>query len=110
MDTGDRANNSKRQYWRRHIEAWQTSTISQAHYCRENHLSYHQFQYWKRRLVSTQEVASLVEVPMPVILGGAALSCSPAIRVVVDNGYRVEIQTGFDAETLEQVLRVVAAL
>ncbi len=37
------------EYWRRHIDAWKTSSQSQSEFCRVNELSYHRFCYWQRK-------------------------------------------------------------
>ncbi len=33
----------------KHLELFRTSKLSKAKYCRENRLSYHQFNYWLRK-------------------------------------------------------------
>ena len=36
--------------WENHIRAWEKSGFSKAKYCRRKHISYHAFNYWKKRL------------------------------------------------------------
>ena len=33
--------------WLQHIHAWRNSQLSQAAYCQQKNLKYHQFTYWK---------------------------------------------------------------
>jgi len=40
-------------FWQSHIEAWQSSGLSQAAYCKESDLIIHRFGYWKRKLLDT---------------------------------------------------------
>lgn len=40
-------------FWQSHIEAWQSSGLTQAAYCKENDLIIHRFGYWKRKLLDT---------------------------------------------------------
>ena len=40
-------------YWRKQIEAWRTSNLSQLDFCKRRSLSYSQFQYWKQKLRKT---------------------------------------------------------
>ena len=36
--------------WEEHINSWKRSQLSKAEYCRKNQISYHTFNYWKKRL------------------------------------------------------------
>ena len=36
--------------WLQHIRAWRNSQLSQAAYCQQKNLKYHQFTYWKIKL------------------------------------------------------------
>ena len=36
--------------WEDHINSWKRSQLSKAEYCRKNQISYHTFNYWKKRL------------------------------------------------------------
>ncbi|MEJ2042134.1 MAG: hypothetical protein P8X89_02545 [Reinekea sp.] len=39
-------------HWQQHITAWQQSNLSQAAFCKAHQLSYHQFIYWRQKLLS----------------------------------------------------------
>jgi hypothetical protein len=54
--TGQNLDPSSRDYWEFHINKWKESDMSQAAYCRQNGLKWHDFYYWKnkvRRAVSS---------------------------------------------------------
>ena len=40
---------SRKEYWRSHIEAWESTGQSQRAYCKANELTYSQFIYWRRK-------------------------------------------------------------
>jgi transposase-like protein len=51
---------SLQQTWQRHVEAWQTTNLSQAQYCRTHDLDQSQFSYWKRKFNRTNSVTTSV--------------------------------------------------
>ena len=36
--------------WENHLRSWKRSSLSKAAYCRRKEISYHSFNYWKKRL------------------------------------------------------------
>jgi hypothetical protein len=40
-------------YWQQHIEHWRDTGLSDAAFCKQQSLSYHQFVYWRRKLEGT---------------------------------------------------------
>ncbi|WP_024608490.1 hypothetical protein [Pseudoalteromonas sp. TAB23] len=47
---------SHTQHWQHHIDAWQQTGGSQAHYCRTHELDQNQFSYWKCKLAKCNNV------------------------------------------------------
>ena len=41
--------------WQQHITDWQVSGVSGSAYCKQQSLVYHQFVYWRRKLVLTDD-------------------------------------------------------
>lgn len=95
----------RRRFWEDHLRAWQTSGSSQAGYCREHGLSDKSFLYWKKRLNSARVAVSLVEVPRLEAL--RTVSPSRPLRLMIGNRYGIEIERGFDEQTLDRLLRVL---
>jgi len=95
----------RRKFWEDHLRAWQESGMSQAGYCRRHGLSDKSFLYWKKRLAAARVTVSLVEVPafqaMPMLP-----ACQP-LRLMIGNRYGIEIERGFDEETLGRLLQVL---
>ncbi len=95
----------RRKFWEKHLSDWQASGLSQTGYCREHGLSIKSFVYWKKRLVSARVSVSLVEVPR--FQSAPMVSPLRPLRLMVGNRYGVEIERGFDEETLDRLLRVL---
>jgi len=47
-----------RNFWKKHIYAWQESSTTQVAYCHEHKLHVHRFGYWKRKLIDANIVLS----------------------------------------------------
>ena len=94
---------SHSEHWQHHIDVWQQTGGSQAHYCRSHELDQHQFSYWKCKLLKNSEaksakpsrfaVAQLAAVPEPtslsitlpsgIVLGGIdALNATVAAQLL----------------------------
>lgn len=99
------------QYWREQLAGWKASGQKQMQYCREHQLSKHAFVYCKLKLLGKDSSpVTLVPVGPDQLRGvrpGEALS---QIRVVVGERFHVEVTSGFDAQTLQEVLAVLERL
>ncbi|MHB1953010.1 MAG: IS66 family insertion sequence element accessory protein TnpA [Sulfobacillus sp.] len=60
---------SRRQYWRGHVNAWQRSGLSQAAYCNAHGLVARQLGYWIRNMPASHgvEAHALTMVPARVL-------------------------------------------
>ena len=54
-------NTSGNPEWENHLGSWKRSRLSKAAYCRQKEISYHAFNYWKKRLEKPKP-------PSPIIL------------------------------------------
>jgi hypothetical protein len=95
----------RRKFWENHLRDWQLSGLPQVGYCREHGLSVKSFVYWKKKLVPARASVSLVEVAR-FESAPKVSSCRP-LRLMVGNRYGIEIERGFDEETLDRLLRVL---
>lgn len=100
----------RRKYWTGQVEGWKESGLTQKEYCLREKISLERFGAWKRRLDSEGkiEAGSLVAVPPKIV--SSALFTAPALRLVVDERYRLEIPDSFSPATLEAVLQVLGRL
>jgi hypothetical protein len=95
----------RRKFWKEHLRQWQESGLSQAGYCRSHGLSDKSFVYWKKRVLPSGGLVSLVEVPR--LQPMAVLPSRRPLRLMLGNRYGIEIERGFDEETLDRLLRVL---
>lgn len=88
--------------WQRHIKSWQASDLSQAAYCEQHELIYHQFGYWYRKLIGAQVRGSgFARVVRHSRSGSQGLS------VVLPNGIELH---GVDADNLTVVQQLLRQL
>jgi hypothetical protein len=100
----------KREIWRRHIESWQSSGVSQKEYCRQHELKYSRFVYWKQKYIPSEKPAvssAIVELPFFSQVSGIGGS---SLRVVVSSGYRIEVERDFDPVALGQLIDLLNRL
>jgi hypothetical protein len=99
------ASRKRRKFWENHLGGWRASGLCQAGYCRKHGLSNKSFVYWKKRLTAARAEISLVEVPR--LQSTPVLSPLRPLRLMLGNRYGIEIERGFDEETLDRLLRVL---
>lgn len=95
---------SKREYWSRHIENWQQSELTQVEYCRKNDLNKHTFHYWKAKQNKTDRIRPLLPVSILGETFSANSSLSSGISISISNRFNVNIDIGFDSETLSRLM------
>jgi hypothetical protein len=106
---------AKRDLWFQHINAWQESDLSQAEYVRQHNLSPKSFGYYRRRYFQSQPVEMDVSQNtslLPVQLEDESETLSEnqgSIFLITPRGYRIELSSGFNADTLQRVLQVLEA-
>ena len=96
----------KRKFWENHIQAWQQSGLTQIEYCRENKLKNHQWWYWRKRISHPSDTDVTF---VPLRFSSSKIS-QAGIRVVTPNGYRIELDHGFDFSKLRQLITAVRGL
>ena len=96
----------KRKYWEDQIQAWQTSGLTQAEHCQRNNLKMHQWRYWRKRISQATD-SDVMFVPLSFSSGKIS---GPQISVVTPNGYRIEVDNGFDFSKLRQLVEAVKGL
>ena len=96
----------KRQFWEGHLQVWQQSGLTQAEYCRQNNLKNHRWWYWRKRISHPPDTGVTF---VPLRFSSSKIS-QTGIRVVTPNGYRIELDNGFDFSRLRQLLAAVRGL
>ena len=100
----------KRNYWKHHIDSWQGSGLTQVQYCRQHNLKHHQLVYWKKRFLKTETDVSLVPLQLEDLLDIPSQPDRAALCLVVNDQFKIEISSGFDAQLLRQLIFVLRGL
>ena len=82
--------------WRRHVEAWQVSGVTQRAYCEEHGLKAASLGYWRQRLAkeSGGVVAAAAPVTLvPVTRTPVVAHASPSLLLHSPGGWRLEFGT-----------------
>lgn len=92
--------------WQQYITAWQQSGLSQAAFCQSHQLSYHQFVYWRQKLVpqSDQAQPATSRQLLPV---HCRSEMNAPLSVILPNGLRIQ---GIDSHNLALVPQLWALL
>jgi len=100
----------KAQFWEGHIQAWRESGLSQSEYCRRNELIRHRFWYWRRRIQQAgKESISFVPVALRSSPVAPALPLT-SVSVTTPNGYRIELESGFDPDLIGRLMHSIREL
>lgn len=101
----------KRETWLTHIDNWKASGLSQADFCRQNKLKPSQFTYWKYSLAKkTSEKPTFVEVPANVYPTSQKPSNTACLKLVFESGMTMEINDGFNPDTLKSIVQTLRSL
>jgi hypothetical protein len=107
-----------REQWRRLVEGWAGSGLTQAQYCERHRISVASLHRWREIFhresgVGTVPGGAGADGPirlLPVEVFGRAAppdADGSALAVVLGDGLRVEVAPGFDAPTLARVVAVL---
>lgn len=100
----------KRVYWKRQIESWRSSGLTQTAYCHQHELKAHQFTYWKKRFVQTDNGITFVPVKIHGSLRSAAGMRSSSLLLTVGRDLQIEIKSDFDHELLRRLIATLRSL
>lgn len=100
------------------VEAWRSSGLSGAAFCRQYHLRAQRLNYWRERLGYPVRVVSDRHRPVApsppttdgfvqVVVGTAAPTPTSHVDIVVGDAV-VRVRPGFDSALLREVVRVMA--
>lgn len=111
---------ARRRFWTGHLQGWKQSGLSQAEYCRRQHLSAAAFGWWKTRLTALTLGASpgvsasraggkdhgFVEL---AVAGGdtRATAAERLYEIILPSGRQLRLGRRFEPEQVRQLLRVL---
>lgn len=96
---------SREKYWKKHIESYFRTSMTQRAYCRKNNLSYWSFRNWKRMLDGDTGGTELVAVPASVLPDVSPMPS--ALGIEINRSLRITISRGFDPELLVEVIKAL---
>ena len=97
--------------WRRHVEAWRESGLSQADYCRQQNLNPKTFSLWTRRVQDNLSLSmgSPLELIAVQVAPSAPVASTPAsVMLRLANGVQLELSTAASPGWLAELLRCLA--
>lgn len=108
MSTSKRAVNRDR--WQQRIEAWKASGQSQRAFCVEQGLGLATFARWRGIFKLNERDGDSTPQATPVFVPVTVRDSERSgIRVVLEDGLHIEVNTGFDPRLLHQVVQVLRA-
>ena len=96
----------KVQEWTRWIQLWKQSKLTIRALCVHNHLSESSFFAWKRQL-RLREANPTTFLPVHVVPDTPNPNNANPIELVLADGRCLRVPSGFDADTLRQLLAVL---
>jgi hypothetical protein len=93
-----------REIWEKRIRDWDKSGLSQAEYCRRNGIRIKSFAYWKKKEAVQKKEVRLIPVSIPQ---HTHVKKETFVKVVLKNGYVIEVRDGFTPMTLREVVNVL---
>ena len=95
-------------HWRRHVDAWRESGLSQADYCRQQGLNHKTFSVWTRRVqvdLSLDKNAPLGLLPVQVEPSPSLASTQASMMLWLAHGAQLELSTDVPPRWLAELLR-----
>ena len=94
-------------HWRRHVDAWRESGLSQAVYCRQQGLNHKTFSVWTRRVqvdLSMDKNVPLGLLPVQVE-SSASVAAQASMMLRLAHGAQLELSTDVPPRWLAELLR-----
>jgi hypothetical protein len=76
--------------WRQHITDWETSGVPGSAYCKQQSLIYHQFVYWRRKLIPAEDSLKQEQT----VTGFARVVVGPVVSTGRVDGLTVSLPGG----------------
>ncbi len=103
-------NRQKHSIWKKHIEKWEESNLTQAEYCRRYNLRIKSFGYWKGRIQNTEpSVVQFCQLPVTTIKKDPSPP-DHSLALQVGTHYKISIGDEFKPETLIRLIHTLRSL
>ncbi len=94
----------RQEFWKHHITTWKDSGLTQIQYCKKKKLKVATFRYWKSRLDRQNQSRPLLPVTITPTIPPIVGSVSSGISLSVMNQINIQLDLGFNRDTLLSVL------
>lgn len=94
-------------FWKKHIDAWNSSGLSQIDYCRQKNLSRTRFTYWKLKFEKQNLPQTFIEVSPKTVQHALPVKSINSITIRSASGFSVDVPQHFSSESLKQILSVL---
>ena len=94
---------AKTAFWQQHVDAWQTSKLTQREYAKQHGLAVARFVYWKNKLSPNPRAKKKQFVPVRIS------TPQQQIRLIHPGGYVVECHAGTDVSWLRSLMGLNSA-
>ncbi len=96
-------------FWRKHVDDWRASKLTQAEYCRRHNLSVGAFWHWKRRFLEQYDEPSSNEKPdiVPIPMQHLTIKETQQPIILHASGYQIELSGDFCQATLVKLLETL---
>ena len=96
----------KQKLWRDRLAQWEQSGLSQVAFCKKHQLVYGTFIYWRSHLRKLN-TKSITQDPVTFFPITFKTEQEAQLVLQINEHYRIELRTGFNASLLTQVIQAV---
>ena len=97
----------KTKYWRKHLNDWQCSGLSQRQYCLKHSLKKYTFLYWRKKFANEGKRLSLIPVTVVEEQSSSPEPISSGLVLRCSDRYSVELSVDFDGPSLKRLVEVL---
>jgi hypothetical protein len=110
---------AKERDWKRHIETWRTSGLTQKDFCLENGLPITKFRWWKRELLKRGVLEKGEKQNRPVFVPvelteshseSKSGESPPAFEVLLKGERVIRVPSGFDGDDFQRLVSILEAI
>ena len=107
-------NQKRKEFWKRHIEDYSSTNLTQRAYCKKVDISYWSFNSWKRRMEKENKISGFVEISTAVQktanVDKKNSINSDNFEIILPNELRIKIPDNFDSDLFYQIITMVGEI
>lgn len=95
--------------WNTQVSEWESSGLSQKEFCKQRHLKYHLFHYYRSKRSKKKGVEKLLPIQLLGQKNREEISSKGGYVLGLPNGGRLSIPLNYDAASLKGLLHLLGA-